>query len=75
MDRMNSGLSGRMDKMDGHAERSTADLAARIENVGGRVDRIQSDLTRFYQMLGEHSGKIELLSRSSSNLATSACCS
>jgi hypothetical protein len=51
-------LEGRMERLEGRMERIQSD-------VNGRMDRMQADLSRFYQILGEHGGKIELLSKKS----------
>jgi hypothetical protein len=34
-----------------------------LDKLEGRMDRMRSDLSRFFQILGEHGGKIELLSK------------
>ena len=38
-------------------------LESRFDRLEKRMDTMQSDLSRFYQILGEHGGKIELLSK------------
>lgn len=38
-------------------------LESRFDRLKKRMDTMQSDLARFYQILGEHGGKIELLSK------------
>ena len=37
------------------------DMNARFDKVDARQDRMQADLSRFYEILGEHTGKIEML--------------
>ncbi len=36
---------------------------SRFDRLEKRMDTMQSDLSRFYQILGEHSGKIELMQK------------
>jgi hypothetical protein len=38
-------------------------LEGRFDRLEKRIDTIQSDLSRFYQILGEHSGKLEMLQK------------
>jgi hypothetical protein len=38
-------------------------LEGRFDRLEHRIDTIQSDLSRFYQILGEHGGKIEMLQK------------
>ena len=38
-------------------------LESRFDRLEKRMDTMQSDLSRFYQILGERGGKIELLSK------------
>lgn len=42
-------------------------IEARIDkveaNLTARIDRIQADLAQFYQILGKHDGKIEMLEK------------
>jgi len=38
-------------------------MDGRFNRLEGRMDTMQADLSRFYQILGEHGGKIELLSK------------
>jgi hypothetical protein len=38
-------------------------LEARFDRLEKRMDTMQADLSRFYQILGEHSGKIEMLQK------------
>ncbi len=45
-----------MERLEGRMERIQSDM-------NGRMDRMQADLSRFYQILGEHGGKIEILSK------------
>jgi hypothetical protein len=63
MDKMNSDLTGRMDKMN-------SDLTGRIDRMGSdlnmRLDRQQSDLSQFYETLGRHDAKIEMLEKKAS---------
>ncbi len=35
-----------------------------LDKLESRMDRTQADLSRFYQILREHGGKIDLLSKS-----------
>jgi hypothetical protein len=43
-----------LDKLEGRVD-------SRFDRLEKRMDTIQADLSRFYQVLGEHSGKIEML--------------
>jgi hypothetical protein len=56
-----------LDKLEGRVDRMSSDLNGRMDRMNGeltgRIDRVQSDLSRFYQILGEHGGKIDLLSK------------
>jgi uncharacterized protein YktB (UPF0637 family) len=52
MDKMNSDLTGRMDRMG--------------SDLNARLDRQQSDLSQFYQTLGRHDAKIEMLEKKAS---------
>jgi len=56
LDKLEARLDNRVNGLEARMDRMQADLT-------GRIDRIQADLTRFYQILGEHGGKIELLSK------------
>jgi hypothetical protein len=38
-------------------------LEGRFDRLEKPIDKIQSDLSRFYQILGEHSGKLEMLQK------------
>jgi len=38
-------------------------MDGRFNRLESRMDTMQADLSRFYQVLGEHGGKIELLSK------------
>jgi hypothetical protein len=69
MEKTNSDLSGRIEKfnsdLSGRVEKINSDLSGRMDRINsdlsGRMDRMQADLSRFYQILGEHGGKIEML--------------
>jgi hypothetical protein len=58
-----------VDKLENRMEKMNSDLSSRIDksnsDLTGRIDRIQADLSRFYQILGEHTGKIEMLTKKS----------
>ena len=43
-----------MGKLEGRVD-------SRFDRLEHRIDTIQADLSRFYQILGEHGGKIEML--------------
>jgi hypothetical protein len=43
-----------LDKLEGRVD-------SRFDWLEKRMDTMQADLSRFYQVLGEHDGKIELL--------------
>lgn len=45
-----------LDKLEGRVD-------SRFDRLEKRMDTMQSDLSRFYQILGEHSGKIDLLQK------------
>ena len=40
-------------------------LGARFDRLEKRMETMQSDFSRFYQILGEHSGKIEMMQKKS----------
>jgi hypothetical protein len=45
-----------LDKLEGRVD-------SRFDRLEKRMDTMQADLSRFYQVLGEHSGKIEMLQK------------
>jgi hypothetical protein len=47
-----------LDRLEGRVD-------SRFDRLEKRMDNMQSDLSRFYQILGEHSGKIEMLQKKS----------
>jgi hypothetical protein len=47
-----------MDKLEGRVD-------SRFDRLERRMDAMQADWSRFYQVLGEHSGKIEMLLKKS----------
>jgi hypothetical protein len=63
MDKMNSDLTGRIDKM-------RSDLTGRIDRMESdlnmRLDRQQADLSQFYETLGRHDAKLEMLKKKAS---------
>jgi hypothetical protein len=48
-----------LDKLEGRVD-------SRFDRLEKRMDTMQADLSRFYQILGEHSGKIEMLQKKTS---------
>jgi hypothetical protein len=74
MDKMNSDLTGRMDKMNsdltGRIDKMRSDLNGRIDRMESdlnmRLDRQQADLSQFYETLGRHDAKIEMLEKKAS---------
>jgi uncharacterized protein with GYD domain len=42
---------------------NTIRIEARIDKVESRLDRMQADLSQFYQILGRHDAKIEMLEK------------
>lgn len=52
IDKMNFDLTGRMDRMG--------------SDLNARLDQQQSDLSQFYQTLGRHDAKIEMLEKKAS---------
>jgi hypothetical protein len=52
IDKMNSDLTGRIDRME--------------SDLNGRLDRQQADLSQFYETLGRHDAKIEMLEKKAS---------
>jgi hypothetical protein len=47
-----------LDRLEGRVD-------SRFDRLEKRMDNMQSDLSRFYQILGEHSGKIEMMQKKS----------
>jgi hypothetical protein len=45
-----------LDKLEGRVD-------SRFDRLEKRMGTMQADLSRFYQILGEHTGKIELLQK------------
>lgn len=66
IDRVNTDLSGRMDRIEGRIDRINTDLSGRMDHIEGRIDRISDDLKLFYRTLGQHDARLDNIEKKSS---------